>query len=818
MLILLDMVNFHPTLILPHLNDLVRHIQTLLAEPLHVSGLGANATINVMKSKGPDIEIKKKTSLLLPVILRVLRIMLSNANSGQTHLDQIFRSQAQWELKYAPASNYNAVVLLQKRKRFCLSSWKGGAQIENSSKSVFLLEPQLAKEIISQLAFLWVGLEVSASSLSVETTATMTEMINVVYQLVSSMYASVGSEYIAFLKSAFTNFPHVSLEGLTTNSGRENDLRFRYPVIALDISLCYLVLMTNLHAPSGSTVELKKLETIALSYIYNMLSDFVSNSTPESGEIVSQSSENAKWYSPLTYLSSVECHFFELVRITVIKSITLQEGSVSAHSEHSQILVALKELVVNAIASDDFSCTSALNCKFICPAILCICKILAQDDFWQPFLSFEDHCNLDVFSHLMNLFNVVIRKCFETWLSTRNDTDLMSLETVCVVLKTFRLLQQRSNSLSIDPTLKLSFLETIDMFFVINQSESCMYKLLPHPSRIILIDIFYYAPFENFVSVTENIARRIITTMTSFDEARYFLTLLTARATDLNPKSHRLLIVEMIKLSVSRIHSTDFGTAMNLENHLDFVYLSLMSVNQSQIDMDNFIADMTIFADFIEYLVVPIIATHQHESDNDKVTDIATESSWERCYIKLATAHTIMKAMFSNYRAKGGIQAHEGCRNVHQNFLSFIESCSRIYVHAYVTFFASEIFPSDLFPTSRITNFHPYWASSDLIWSQIGDIFPWIIVCAEIDTVVSEEELLTRDTDLLETNILFRIVNVFQDVMSKFVASDLKVSRVNRYGISACLSLSCDPEKLTGVPVSSIQALIELEDTFDKNV
>ena len=231
---LLDLVLFHPSILLSHLQLLVRHLVTLLSGPMHINDLEGDG--GGKKGQGQKI-----VPLILSVLVKILGCLHVNRHSNM--VGKIF---PQAILRYSDENCYNGSVILYQRKRTIpslffrrrrfvpklsentaakgivntASSTAGRADSEGSlgSNPNDELHPSLVSDLVLQLKALWTGFNATEGALSIDAVTSMQEVCNIVHHICDDFRGCCTS----ILQTLVIRFPHSSIRGLTADSPEGN--------------------------------------------------------------------------------------------------------------------------------------------------------------------------------------------------------------------------------------------------------------------------------------------------------------------------------------------------------------------------------------------------------------------------------------------------------------------------------------------------------------------------------------------------------------------------------------------------------------------
>jgi len=289
MLVLLDLVTVHPTLISPELNKLVTHMLALLTEPLHVTGIsgkigqggGAAGHTDSKKSGGGRDGGKQQqhqSNKMIPQILHTLAVMLQGDSKmgGDNKYNFFSHKLPRAFIAFSPTSCYNAAIILHpryksvlsvlnsRRKRKCPpshgavsgngSSSKGGggggggggrgnaSKIGGSSSSALSLLPSDQKissssrgddDDVSLSSSLRSDLIAQMKTLwlkmDTDNEALSCDSVATMQEICNVVYHSSDFKsdgFVFFLQSAFRGFPHSSKEGLTADINNDSKITY----------------------------------------------------------------------------------------------------------------------------------------------------------------------------------------------------------------------------------------------------------------------------------------------------------------------------------------------------------------------------------------------------------------------------------------------------------------------------------------------------------------------------------------------------------------------------------------------------------------
>ena len=616
-IMLLDLVSVHPTFIEIQFNQIITQMLTLLSEPLHVSGLSKQLDTDEYKDTGGGKQLAKKggrqgnsnnssgdsnsintssKQALMPIIIAILAAVLQDHNFTSSINSS---SKPLCSLEYEESSIYNSTIIVRKKKRSfpvaLLSLSAESTKIGNvgvDGGGSLMLAPSLSLGLVKQFKKIWLGLEMNPTALMKETVSIMQEMCGVLKEMLSSdsfslsLLLSSSSEMISFLRIAFKNFPHKSYEGLTTEKSIESDRQFRYPVIALDMSLCHLAfvlskkLLVDDSINTCTTVEeieqLKYVDTTARMYVNDMLSETIERSSSVVNSNASTDDrEDKRWFSVLVYLSTSRCKFYQFINDLMMDGLQVSSSSSSSSLSKDQyqyvdILDVLIQLISTSISCVEYAAgNSALETKFVRPALECVCELLESCELWDYFIenkglesvlvrSDNDEEEMYQADSIVALLDMVCEKALPVWLQKTKDGNNPGSKYIDgvrrVVYSILAILRRQVSAKSVrmlsNCTLQRFFkpctvyghasstagkkkgsgdnTEKADNINTSDSNQQIMYHLFESEMRKAVLEAIYYCfPFMDNIAITiDDILNCVFSCMNSFDEPTYFLQIL----------------------------------------------------------------------------------------------------------------------------------------------------------------------------------------------------------------------------------------------------------------------------------------------------
>ena len=558
-LILLDLVSIHPKLVHLSVNNIVERILTLLAEPIHITGLNPHSSSvihspNLSNKSSTNQGANNKSNLMISVLLKILKILLKDiCLPGHTN-DAKFKGKIHI---FDTKNKFNRVITLRNRPKTHLHrlndlrSSLDDDSLPESSTHGFVLSSEIANNLVTQLSNLWQGIEAESNHINTQSLISLQEMSAILHNLGQALPSQIHPTYLQFLRISFTNFPHVSSEGNIASSNLANNLKYQYPIVALDFSLCHLVFIME---TSEQYSNLNKLAKVARGFVNDVLLDILNeskssiispekkNNTEDSSSIDKVDIHQENWISLFVYFQTSCCDFYSLLKIMILNSFLsardsncLQNNEIETNLE-SNTLDILVDIVINAINHPSYGVDGGiLDSTFVCPAVYCICSLLQEDSFWAYIFN-QDLNSLEVkrgklaLGKIILLLKEIFSKSLPIWANKYDKDSPKTNNCVDIVMKSLLKIVQRYVFDYAEPDSSQIVLISIiySIFYTIEKDVAFnLYSCFSHSNRKSSIEIWYYLQLSSeFDSKLFSIAKCLFEFSEDYSEISHFLNLL----------------------------------------------------------------------------------------------------------------------------------------------------------------------------------------------------------------------------------------------------------------------------------------------------
>ena len=897
---LLDLVSVHPSLIESHFNQVIRHVLTLLSEPLHISGLAkqvdaeesqgvvlgkslgtkGGATGASGKHANTNSKSDRQQQPLMPILLSVLSaIFKSHGSSSVIDLSSVPSSV----LNHDEHSIYNSTIIMRKKKRsFPESVWSSSSvdgvdQSGASNSGIMQLMPSLSLDLVMQFKKIWMGLEINPKALKKDTVSVMQEMCCILGDVLSNdvfsaaLVSSSSMEVVSFLRVAFENFPHKSHEGLNIEKSIESDRQFRYPVVALDMSLCHLAfivskkVMVENNTNNSITMEgidhFKEMNILARTYVNDTLSEIIKKSQSVS-EAHNSSKDNGdkRWFALLVYLSTSRCKLFQFINDMMMDGLQKVSSSSQAQSHHIDILNVLIQLINTSISCKEYAAgNSALETKFVRPALRCVCDLLESCKFWDYFIEgkmmIHGITNNDQYSGLVcsedmlqvgsivELLDSVCAKTFPVWLQAGKDGKDSSVKHIdgirrimysisAIFRRKFsqKILKRLTNSTVLrffKPSTICGYDDSIarrdgsgdgDIGGINEEKQPGMYSLFDSEIKKTVIETIYYCfPYlDNTVDTVNDMLECVFMSMDSLEEPTYFLQILLHCRNayiDGNGRDFPLHDIMRKSLDILLPYAINHKEIKPFDTIYDPI---LISTNTRKV------------LSFISEIIVQGVLAEDHGQEGEQfcleiLQAIGSsvllpeyngtntgDTSWKELLIRMAAAHTIVMSAFCQR-----YEVHFSKQNRHNEMKTgvekssipiFVTKCIELYSKMLISLFCSRVLPSEVFTPQELHTDEPTLLITDqiiIMFGDIGSIFTSHIAIATESGIDIEQY---ESTELIHVTP----IDIFHESFLNFHETSSSWS-YNREGSMSCLRVMSDSELLKRLPRNKVKMMSNLK-------
>ena len=561
-LILLDLVSIHPKLVHLSVNNIVERILTLLAEPIHITGLNPHSSSIInspnLSNKSSNQGANNKSNLMISILLKILKILLKDICPPSHTNDAKFKGKIHI---FDTSSKFNRVITLRNRPKTHLhrltdlnSSLNDDSLPESSSSAAaappygFLLSSEIANNLVAQLGNLWQGIEAESNHINTQSVISLQEMSAILHNLGLALPSHIHPSYVQFLRVSFANFPHVSSEGNIASSNHANNLKYQYPIVALDFSLCHLVFIMETFEQYSN---LNKLAKVARGFVNDILSDILNeskasivssrkkNNSEDSSSIEKVDVHHEDWISLLVYFQTSCCDFYSLLKIMILNSF-LHANEIEANLE-SNTLGILVDIVINAINHPLYGVDGGiLDSSFVCPAVYCICSLLQEDYFWAYIFN-QDLNSLEVkrgklaLGKIILLLKEIFSKSLPMWVNKYDKDSPKTNSCVDIVMKSLLKIVQRyvfdyaepDSSQLVLISIIYSIFYTAEKDVGLDSIAFNLYSCFSHSNRKTSIEIWYYLQLSSeYDSTLFSIVKCLFEFSKDYSEIAHFLNLL----------------------------------------------------------------------------------------------------------------------------------------------------------------------------------------------------------------------------------------------------------------------------------------------------
>ena len=900
-IMLLDLVSVHPTLIQVQFNQVLRHVLTLLSEPLHVSGLAKQVeeeshVATVGKSQGMrggsagsssrqgrnNNNKTDKQQPLMPIVLSVLSAIFnyhgssSIVNSSSVPLCTLNHNEY--------SANNSVIIIRKKRRSFLEGVWSSSSvdatdQFSTNSYGTTRLEPSISHDLVVQLKKIWMGLETNPTALKKDTVSVMQEMCSTLIDMMccrdfcTVLLHTSSNELVSFLRTGFKNFPHNSYEGLNIEKSIESNRQLRYPVIALDMSLCHLAFVVYRKIVEGNDTytalsaeglqKLSEMNITAKTYVNDKLLEAIEKS---SSMTETCDSEDKRWFAVLIYLSTSRCKFFQFINDLMIDGLQGSPSSSSSSSSsssrdpsrHVDILNVLIQLIKISISCPEYAAgNSALETKFVRPALHCVCELMESCKLWDYLIHRKGHgllytsddkenskvCSEGMIqvSSMAELLDSVCTRTFPVWLQASKvpkGSNMRYMDGIRRVIYTILAIVRRSfgeqSSKLLANTTLLRFFKPFTMIRHesnagkkkstddINDSQQMMYHLFDNDVRkAVLETIFYCFPYlDNVVDTAYEILNCVFLSMNSLEEPKIFLEIvLHCASTYVDGNGKAFPLHDVMKRSLEN----SLSCAINyVEGEKDII--ASLDINSASLLLS---ANSRNVLSFIsENVVNNILAQDVEEKGEDLCLEMidfvagsvllpgyrpnnAMNLTWKEMLIRVAMAHTIIIAAFRQQYSL--VFTHQ------ERYDNAEEDTREEDIPAFIT---NSI---ELYSKILISLFCSEFLPSHVFDSQtLGSGGVGLHVTDSIITMFADigalfvsqiniDSAYNVETDQFSNKKQLQMtpIDIFRETFLKFYEMSSSWS-YNKKGVKSCLRVMSNPELLKRLPRKKVKSMFDL--------